>query len=558
MVAAWAPSQVLSWVPLRALAVVVAVGLSVAAALWLGRPDRNTTDRLRARFLFGVPWGTVVTVALVVAVYLFVQGGLEHPRNPLVVPFRSWSYFYPLGMLAAAFTHGSLPHLTGNVVGTVVFGTVAEYAVGHYPRRRGAATFGSLRTNPYARVLALPVASLAVGLFTSLFALGPVVGFSGVVFALAGFALVVRPVAAALAILANRVVGLVIAALRNPQVTVSARPRVITPWWADIAIQGHAIGILAGILLAVAFVHLRDEWPDPARLWFGLLAFATIQGLWAVYLPQSASRYVMFRWLGTILVFVLAAVVTLAAARNRFSLDWVDSSLDAAAGALARLGALAVLSALLLGLSAAAVPYNVADVGAESAPGQSVEVRDYSVGYAEDVPHRYVEAVSIPYFDDPASVNASGVIVTSDERNIWYPMVLKQGLANRGQARVLLGGVGWRRSVFADRTGWRPAGNGSVYKVYLRPAGGERTLAYESAPRRASPVIDGRNVTVTPAGDGFAFVVTRRGERLGSLPVPEDGARVTRGGLTFARNGTDVTASRGGTRVTVATRETYN
>ncbi|WP_226012975.1 rhomboid family intramembrane serine protease [Halomicrobium salinisoli] len=554
MVFEWVPS----WVPLRALAVVAAVGLSAVAALWLGRRGRHPTDRLRARFLFGVPWGTALTVALIVAVYLFVQGGLEHPRSPVVVAFRSWSYFYPLGMVAAAFTHGSLPHLTGNAVGTVVFGTVVEYAVGHYPRDRGASTFGSLRTNPYARALALPVAAVAVGLFTSLFALGPVVGFSGVVFALAGFALVVRPVAAALAILANRVVGLVVTALRNPEVTASARPRVITPWWADVAIQGHAIGVLTGVLLAVAVVHRRDEWPDPARLWFGLLAFATLQGLWALYVPQSGSRYVMFRWLGTALVFVLAAVAALAAAQERFPVDWEQSSFDAAAGALARLGALAVLSALLLGLSAAAVPYNVADVGTESAPGQSVEVRDYSVGYAEDVPHEYVNAVSVPYFDDPASVNASGVIVTSDERNVWYPLVLKQGLANRGRARVLLGGVGWRRPVFADRTGWRPTGNDSVYRVHLRPAGGERTLAYESAPRRASPVIDGRNVTVRPTDEGFALVVTRQGERLGSLPVPEDGARVTEAGLTFARNGTDVTASRGGTRVTVATRETYN
>ncbi|WP_225334136.1 rhomboid family intramembrane serine protease [Halomicrobium urmianum] len=554
MVVEWVPS----WVPLRALTVVAAVGLSAAAALRLGRLGRNATDRLRTRFLFGVPWGTVVTMALVVAVYLFAQGGLARPRNPVVVAFRSWSYFYPLGMLAAAFTHGSLPHLTGNVVGTVVFGTVVESAVGHYPRERGVSTFSSWRRNPYARALALPVACVAVGILSSLFALGPVIGFSGVVFALAGFALVVRPVTAALAILANRVVGLVVTALRNPEVTAVARPRVITPWWADVAIQGHAVGVLTGVLLAVAFVHYREEWPDPARLWFGLLAFATLQGLWAIYLPQSSSRYVMFRWAGTALVFVLAAVAALAAARERFPGDGEHSSLDAAATRLARLGALAVITALVLGLSAAAVPYNVADVGTESAPGQSVEVRDYSVGYAEDVPHEYVNAVSIPYFDDPASVNASGVIVTSDERNIWYPLVLKQELANRGRARVLLGGVGWRRPVFADRTGWRPAGNGTVYRIHLRPAGGERTLAYESPPRRADPVIDGRNVTVRPTDGGFALTVTRAGQRLGSLPVPEDGARVTEAGLTFARNGTDVTASRGGTRVTVATRETYN
>jgi len=233
--------------------------------------------------------GTALTVGFVASVYLFVQGGLAHPRQPLVIPFRSWSYFYPLGMVTAAFSHGSWSHVVGNLVGTVAYATVAEYAWGHYPRKRGVQTFTGWRTNPYARILAVPVVSIVVGLFTALFALGPVVRFSGVVFAYAGFAIVQRPILAILAILGTRVLNLAFSAVTNPRSVAVPRPRVVTPWWADIAIQGHAIGILAGVLLAIALAHSRDEWPDPRRVWFALIAFATFQGLWAMYLPRTAA-----------------------------------------------------------------------------------------------------------------------------------------------------------------------------------------------------------------------------------------------------------------------------
>jgi membrane associated rhomboid family serine protease len=548
------------WVPVEPLTVLVAALVSVVIVALVSDGTDRRLDRLRRRFVLGVPWGTVLTITAVSLVYLFLQGGIQDPRDPLVIPFRSWSYRYPLGMLTAAFTHSSLGHVTGNLVATAAFGSVAEYAWGHYPRRRGSHSFGSWRANPYARILVVPAAAFVVGIFTALFALGPVVGFSGVVFAIAGFAIVQRPLTALLALLADQVLGFLVVAIQTPRVVAVPRPRVITPWWASIAIQGHAIGILLGLLLGFGLLYYRDRWPDPARLWFALLVFAEFQGLWALYLPEGNGRYVLFRWAGAAVVFVLAAVVVLGALdadrRAGAGLEWLTDLRDPGISVGVHSVALALVVALLLGLSVAAVPYNVAPIGESPAPQPTVEVRDYTVSYGEDVPDGYVGSVSLPYFDDPTAINASGVVVTSERRHVWQTVVLSSQLRNRGVATVEVGGVGWRRDVQVNRTGWRPAGNESVYKVYLRPAGEVRTLGYTSESRRADPVLGGRNVTLVPTEDGFAFEVSRDGRALATAPIPGPNATTTAGAVQFSRSNARVIATYEGTRVTVATRET--
>src|SRR6056297_1103233 len=158
------PAELLAAVPVRPLVVVLAVLATVVAVRRL--VGTRLTAPLRRRLLLGVPWGTLLTIAGVLAVYLFVQGAYWHSR-PLVTPFRTWSYRYPLGMLTAAFTHASRSHVTGNLLGTLVYGTVVEYAWSHYPTKRGATSFGSWRTNPFVRVLAIPAGAVVVGLVGS-------------------------------------------------------------------------------------------------------------------------------------------------------------------------------------------------------------------------------------------------------------------------------------------------------------------------------------------------------------------------------------------------------
>ena len=534
-----------AWLPWQE-AVVLAVVLVVLAGV-RRLVDARPGDGLRARLLLGVPWGTLLTMAGVASVYLFLQGAWWHPRDPLVTPFRTWSYFYPFGMLTGAFTHGSQGHITGNLMGTLVYGTVAEYVWGHYPRKRGVQTFTSLRTNPFARILAVPVAMFVVGVFSAVFAIGPIVGFSGVVFALAGFALVTRPTLFLGALLGTRVLDLLYSALRYPVSTASGQTRFVTPWWSNIAIQGHAIGILAGVVVALALLWNRDERPDTLRVFFATLVFAVAQGLWAVYLPLGGGQFRLFRWVGTALVFVLALVVAAATAGSDRTLR---PSFDSHPASLAALVLLVVLGALSL----AAVPTNVVDIRADQLPEDGIEVRDYVVSYDENVPNAYFGSIWDPTQRAGASVNESGVIVASAEREVWIAAVQPGQLAVNGVERVTVGGPTWRESVYANRTDWSVLGNDSVYRVRLRREGGQPRTAYTSEPSTADVILDGRNVTVTARDSGFDVVVTRGTETLGQAPIPANMTRTRVGGLTFERNRSRLYARTDGTRVKVAER----
>jgi hypothetical protein len=141
--------------PTVAWYLVLAVGIlvSLATLFALARPGGRWGELARKRLVLGVPWGTLVVVAFVAAFYLFAQDGLTNPHNPVVVPFRAWGYFYPTGMLTAGFAHSGLGHVTGNLLGTLVFGSLAEYAWSHFPRKRGSSSFAALRCNPFARIL---------------------------------------------------------------------------------------------------------------------------------------------------------------------------------------------------------------------------------------------------------------------------------------------------------------------------------------------------------------------------------------------------------------------
>ena len=119
--------------------IVLAIALAIALGFaWYVADRGRVRAALSDRFIYGVPWGTLVTVAIVLAFYLLVQSGARRWSEPLVYPFVSWSYFYPLGVLTSGIAHGSPGHLTSNLTGTIVLAPIAEYAWSHYrPSRRG-------------------------------------------------------------------------------------------------------------------------------------------------------------------------------------------------------------------------------------------------------------------------------------------------------------------------------------------------------------------------------------------------------------------------------------
>ena len=596
-------------------AVVVALLLSAVVLRRVGRGEAGF-DR-RTRLLLGIPWGTLVSMAVVVGVYLFVQSGLDHWYRPVTVAFSSWSYFYSVGWLTAAFSHAGPGHLLGNLFGTVVFAPIAEYFFGHYPASRGSRSFADWRTNPYVRAFLLfPLGVLGVGLLSSVFAWGPVIGFSGVVFAFAGFALVRYPIAVLVATIVQGIVGRFYDALRDPIFSVTASPTFSTPWWAQIAIQGHALGFFLGVLLGVVLLYRRNVRPDAKRLWLGALGFAISLNLWAVYWFRGNDTFVLYQGPGLVLVLAIALVVALVpgvrdgplvstvsrrqtagigvafallAAPELALLIRVVAGLNGTTVTLRQTVALTLVAAVALAVVAGelskpvlrdlsgrqlavvglllplvvmagvAIPTNLRALDDASVPnGESaVHVRGYSVTYAEDVPNQLVSVVDVSAFGETTTVNTSGVIVVNPEREIWVRSISKGKLAFRGHGGVRVGGVGWRETVRVQRAGWSAAGGGTAYQIWLKPSDEDWRHVFSSPPATAGPVLAGKNVSVVPRNGTFSLRVSRNGSALATFRIPAEGERVRAAGMAFVREKNRVVASYDGTRIVVATKETY-
>ncbi|MEF8809122.1 rhomboid family intramembrane serine protease [Natronomonas sp.] len=538
-------------IPVAVWYLTLAAGIGVSlGALWrLDRPDGRWGLLARKRLVMGVPWGTLVAVLGVSAFYLLAQDGLANPQDPLVLPFRAWGYLYPTGMVTAGFAHAGLGHITGNLLGTLVFGSLAEYAWSHFPKERGVTSFSSLRTDPIARIAAWVLGVFVVGVLSGLFALGPVVGFSGVVFAFIGFALVRFPLATVAATLLADVVSLVYNAIRFPTITRTASESFSRPWWADVAIQGHAFGLFVGIVLAAWLLYRRDVRPKATHVWLAALVIAADRGLWAIYAIESSATYTLYQALGAALVFLVAALVASSVtATPRDLIASIDLSRQEAAYGL--------LLATVFALALVAVPFNlvvVDDPNAGLEGADPVEVGDYTVFYAEDIENQYISGVPIPA-GNTTNVNASGVIVVSEQRNIWWEQISKNRLASRSEAAIRVGGLTWHENVRVTRTTWSLAGGKSTYNVRLGVEDEARPVVFRDERASADARIDGRNISIAPAGDGFDVIVTRNNKTIGRAAVPENGTNITVGGITFERDERNLFAEREDTRVRVARR----
>lgn len=567
------------WAPIHRTAFALAFLIAFGVVYAMDRPRGAWGRTLRSRLLLGVPWGTLVSVGFVICVYLFVQSGLENPGRPVVIPFRAWSYFYPEGMLWAGFSHASQGHVTGNLLSTLVAGTLAEYAYGHFPKERGSSSFGSWRSNPYARAfLFVPGAILLAGLFTALFALGPIIGFSGVVFALWGFALVHYPLGTIVALLGSTLVRVLYDAFRSPVQFAEATPSYGPPSWAGIAVQGHALGFFIGVIAAVYLIRRRRARSSAAgptdgattgllagrsglAVFGGVLLFAASRQLWAVYWYLGNERYVLYRGIGLAMVVLLALLVAVAVAGRDEPLvpSWATPDPGSVVGAVRSASPAAVglvLLVIVAGVVAGpAVIPNLVTVGDEELPGEPVEIEGYEVTYGENVPDQMVNVVEVEAFGQTTQVNTSGVIVRNTDRGIWTTAVSRGNLQFWGHRSVDVGGTGWRETVRVQRTGWVAVDDGPTYRVDLHYDDEWRT-AFLSDERTAEPTIDGRNVTVAAVEDGFDVTVTHDNDS-STAPLPAENERVTLQGVTLVREDRHVYAERGDTRVRVLTQERY-
>jgi membrane associated rhomboid family serine protease len=530
----------------------LAAGLAALLVGSLTGEEWNPVLSARRRLLFGLPIGTLLTVGLVGSFFLFVQGWWSH-GSVLSLPFTSWSLRYPLGMVTAPIAHQSQGHLLGNLVGFVVFGTIGEYAVSHYPTERGVAAFSSARTNPYLRAMAVPVLALGIAVLTSAFAWGPIIGFSGVVYAAVGFALLQYPLLTVAGLLARELLNTVVLAIRDPIITAAAGSSYGSPWWAEIAVQTHLLGLLLGVALGVALRRGRSgtNRHSPIRLFVATLLVAGSLTLWALWWYDGPSSYRLFRGPGVVLVIAVAATVTLADGLRESPVRELSTH-QAAVG-------LVVLPVLVMG--AVALPINAGLGPADGATGgPTVDVEGYEIGYGESVPDPRFEPLNRSGLPTPDPPTASGVIVANEARHIWTTAISAGRLENAGRGRVIVGGLGWRETVTVDRRGWRAAGGESTFVVTATVSGQSRTPLFESGPATANTIVDGHRLSIAPRNGSFVLrAVAANGTAAPFLPasiqVPETNQTVGLGTLTVSNEDSVLWVEAGSTRVPVFERQ---
>jgi membrane associated rhomboid family serine protease len=617
--------------PTRA-GVLVALVAVFGVVLWLENAARWRST-LERRLRYGVPWGSLLTVGIVVGFYLLAQGGLANPSEPVIFPYVTWSYLYPTGLVTAAIAHGSPQHIVGNMSATVVFAPLVEYAWGHYPpsaRRSGVRSRrvvtdggpdrGGLLANPWFRALvAFPAGLLLAGLLTSVFSLGPGLGFSGAVFALVGFAVVTYPVESVVALVATTAVRTAYTAVTEPV----ARAGIETappapPAWAGIGFSAHMLGFLLGVVAGVALLRRRGRRPSSGRVFAATFLAGMAQALWLI-VASGVDEFTLYRGAGVVLVAVLSVVVAVAAGgsrrgfprplsalpwaptRRQLGIGWLLAVGAGAAAAVAaavsaadavglavavpiigavllalpalppvvpdrwigpvtRRGAATAVVALLAGLiMLASVPLGLVVVDDAAPESGSVDIRDYTVAYQDNATAAQEPLVPLGP-EEPQRQPITGLVVVSEDRQLWTPAVRERQLAYEGNTTVHVGGPGWRESVAVDRTGWDVTGNGTVYTVDLT-VDNETTRSFSSGPQRAHVRVDGHEFVVVPTDDGFDLRVRRNGSVLEATQIPTAGRTERIGDLRVLTRKSDdterVVVETADTSAVVAVRERY-
>ncbi|MEF8812989.1 MAG: rhomboid family intramembrane serine protease [Halovenus sp.] len=550
---------------------------------------------LSERFLYGVPWGTLTVVTGVVGFYLFAQSGLSHWSNPVTLPFRTWSYFYPTGWLTAGFAHAGPDHLVGNMVGTVVLAPIAEYFWGHHPpSRTGRRDLTNVTAppaegwlaRPWVRALVVfPGVVFAVSILTSVLSPGWSLGFSGTVFAFGGFVLLRYPVTTILAMAAMTVVSVLYRALTEPVLVETAGPGSPgPPSWFGINVFAHLLGFVVGVVLAAALVQRRDLRPSVQRVFAAALVFALARQLW-LFTTSNGDVFRLHRGLGVVFALGLAILVTATVGvrdepipapladrrvppRRQLAAGWVVV-LTAGAGlalwgsegggttvltvaflwavlAWPALHALAPDRVLASPLSRQQLASGAVLVLGLLVVGLSV----FSLAPVLDSTPEFegtlsVEDYTVSYEEGTPDLrvsgvgpvpfsggNSSGVVVVSDRRNLWSTPADPADLAHSGVATVPVGGVGWRDVVEANRTGWTVAGAGAAYIVDLSWEG-EQVRSFVSDAVDSANRLDGHTVAVEPTQEGFVLNITREGTVVGTAPIPAVNGTVTVGDLQF-------------------------
>lgn len=542
---------------LMALVVVVLV-IAAASLVRLIDGPQDWIIQLRQRFIFGIPVGSIITISLVLGVYLFLQGGLFDWDHPVVYPFRAWSFLYPQGILSAGVAHSSPSHIISNLTATLVLAPLAEYIWGHYPQGDGGRSISRdahWTQYPIIRAAVIfPAVALVIALTTGVFGIGAVIGFSGVVFAFGGFAVMYYPIATVVGLLSISVIRTLLDALTDPIAIATVSPGLPSPpSWATVSVQGHAMGFLIGVILGLLLLYHRNHRPPIARLFLALVIYGLTRGLWIVFYYAGDGSYVLLRAVGVVLVVGGAIVVTAAAAASTTSIPVSDATRKKQRVALL---SVVIILALIAGPGLA---FNLTSVESTGEYGNDqLAVEDYLISYDENAENQLRPIIDLPGSETLVG-SGSGVIIESEQRHIWTVAVSQQRLAATGQARVDVGGAGWRETIEIEREGMRVTGNGTVYTVTL-DHDEESVLAYRSESRTADARIGNHTMTINTTTDGsFVVQVDHQGTTIDTVPLPEPGETISVGELTLRGDETNdrtrVLAEQDGSSIQIAISE---
>ncbi|MFC7072843.1 hypothetical protein ACFQJ7_13800 [Halovenus rubra] len=535
--------------PVSVLLLMVAVAGSL---LLVSRFDEHKSPfaLARKRLVLGIPWGTVLVA---VSLYLFYHGiqGPDNPGGTNVIAFRSWSLWYPQSLLFSWASHASESHLTNNLLATVLFGSIAEYAWSHYPTATGSQSFASWRENPFVRILLFIFGTTVVGLAGAISVPGAIIGFSGVVFAYAGFGIVARPLLMAGGILASEVLDLLYGGFTSPISLSKAESQFVTPWWSDTALQGHLFGLVVGVLLAVFLYRYRNQSLKLRYVWFVALVFAVSRSMWTIFWFLSETEFLLFRGVGAASVIVLASLIAIAGSPSDRPL-WpgrISISLRA-------IGVTALV-VIVVTVAIAGISYNVVNVTPGDEVENGIEVNGYTVTYAENVEDQYT-SLDLPVVNDLLTVKTSGVIVTSDKRNIWSLEESADGLAFDGYSVVVVGDSTWREVVVLNHTQWQVAGGNTTYKVYGKhwQEMEEQRLLFDSPPAQAAPIINGSRFRITPSQEFYQIALVDGNETVRKKRIPPHNESVELGGVRFERDHSELIAVHRNTELSFATYRT--
>jgi len=509
----------------------VALALVVLIGYWSRPKVLHELLRLsRERLVYGLPLGTLVIVSVNLAFFAFAQRAYAG-GNLLIVPYISWSYGYPLGFLTAPIGHANVSHITGNLVSTLVFAPVAEYVIGHKNSRR-----------PLLRALVgVPLAWYAVGVFVSVFSLGPSIGFSGVLFFFFGFVVVFYPVVSVGLLVVSEVFRTVIGALRSP-VTVQSTVESVTttPPWANIAVDAHLLGFLLGVGLAVLLARRRGADVDGYRVGAAILLLGVAQGLHLIWLSQDSS-YVLYRGIGVTVVALLAlmagfGVTVESSAPPLLGLDELPLRRAASVGFLAVPIVIFCVVGFVTGLGAVST----------TDEAEKVDVGDYTVLYGENLQNQRV--VSIPFIDiTPANFTSSGAFVKSEERGAWRQVASARSLRSNPNRTFLVGGLTWDEEVRLERVGMTSTTGEEAYTVFVTAENVSRPVFY-SSPADTGVTFDGWRVRLNVTDGVRTVSMVRDDERrkvyIGSRPTEVES-------VSFEVDGGRIVASKEGTSAVV-------